>query len=106
MSVYTAFVFLVSLLPTVVFGHPGSGLQPHHHPMITAAPEPGPVEARDLVGDITSTFNGIRSTLSSYVMSAVPQIWHDLPIGEEVERLLGIGEEDLVSRPIEVLNLP
>ncbi|KAI1110964.1 hypothetical protein F5Y14DRAFT_427011 [Nemania sp. NC0429] len=82
------------------------------HPVITPAPSP---EERDQAlaarsfdpGDyINSVISDIGSGVSSYIASGVPQFFQDFPIGEGVEKVLGIDDDDLRAIPTQALNIP
>ncbi|KAI8949902.1 hypothetical protein F4801DRAFT_382888 [Xylaria longipes] len=81
------------------------------HPIITPAPS---LEDRDeaLARDfdpgsyINSVISGLGSDVSSYIASGVPQFFQDFPIGDAVEKALGIDDDDLKATPTQVLNVP
>ncbi|KAF2963932.1 hypothetical protein GQX73_g9651 [Xylaria multiplex] len=82
------------------------------HPIITPAPS---LEDRDEAfarrgfdpgSYINSVISDIGSDVSSYIASGVPQFFQNFPIGESVEKSLGIDDDDLKATPTQVLNLP
>lgn len=82
------------------------------HPVITPAPSLEDREQalarRDIDPGsyINSVISGLGSGVSSYVASGVPQFFQDFPIGEDVEKALGIDDDDLKATPTQALNIP
>ncbi|TGJ87237.1 hypothetical protein E0Z10_g1506 [Xylaria hypoxylon] len=97
------------LLPVGVFAAQVLGAA---HPIITPAPS---LEDRDQAlarrefdpgSYINSVISGLGSDVSSYVISGVPQFFQDFPVGNSVEKSLGIDDDDLKATPTQVLNIP
>ncbi|KAI0395681.1 hypothetical protein F5Y17DRAFT_422589 [Xylariaceae sp. FL0594] len=82
-----------------------------HPPVITPAPS---AEERDRAlaaradpgAFIQSIISSLGSGVSSYIASGVPQFFQDFPVGQDVEKALGINDEDLKATPTQVLNIP
>ncbi|KAI8634492.1 hypothetical protein F5Y19DRAFT_461847 [Xylariaceae sp. FL1651] len=100
---------LQRLLPVALFVTKVIGAA---HPIITPAPS---LEDRDLAltqrnidpgSYINSVISGLGSDVSSYVASGVPQFFQDFPVGADVEKTLGINDNDLKATPTQALNLP
>ncbi|KAI0432687.1 hypothetical protein F5Y09DRAFT_132320 [Xylaria sp. FL1042] len=82
------------------------------HPLITQAPS---IEDRDKAivrrdidpgSYINSLVSGLGSDVSSYIASGVPQYFQNFPVGDSVEKSLGIDDNDLKATPTQVLNVP
>ncbi|KAI0441055.1 hypothetical protein F4803DRAFT_524805 [Xylaria telfairii] len=99
---------LQRVLPVALFAAQVLGAA---HPIITAAPS---LEDRDAAlrrgfdpeSYINSVISGLGSDVSSYVASGVPQFFQDFPIGEGVEKVLDIDDDDLKATPTQALNIP
>lgn len=55
---------------------------------------------------VGSVLSGLGSDVSSFVASGVPQYFQNLPVGDDVQKELGLSDKDLDALPTQVLNLP
>ncbi|KAI1349353.1 hypothetical protein F5Y01DRAFT_289365 [Xylaria sp. FL0043] len=82
------------------------------HPLITQAPSiedrERAIARRDIDPGsyINSLVSGLGSDVSSYIASGVPQFFQDFPVGDDVDKSLGIDDDDLKATPTQVLNVP
>lgn len=93
------------------------------HPMITPPPtlsDRSPptrvrpyAQRRDVVDDIKSEAENIGNyvgslvgSFPSYISDGVPNFFQDFPTGSQVQKSLGISDDDLDAAPTQVLNIP
>jgi len=78
--------------------------------LITAPPDLKDGAIFDSIMDpasfVGSVLSGLGSDVSSFVASGVPQYFQDLPVGNDVQKELGLSDGDLDALPTQVLNLP
>ncbi|KAL8888901.1 MAG: hypothetical protein Q9215_003734 [Flavoplaca cf. flavocitrina] len=68
------------------------------------------VHRRNLLDDVKGRVEGVLSDLGSaipsYVASGVPNFFQDFPVGDDVQKSLGIDDEQIDALPTSVLNIP
>jgi len=84
-----------------------------HPPIVTPAPsaeerDRALLAARDIDPGsyVHSVIDSLGSGVSSYIASGVPQFFQDFPVGQDVEKALGINDDDLKATPTQALNIP
>lgn len=110
---------LLALVPhvfaDVVFNPKPIGVGPKH-PLITPSPTlPAPVTRTlrrkrgiidDVKGEVNSVLSELGSNIPSYVASGVPNFFQDFPVGDDVQKSLGIEDSQVSALPTSVLNIP
>ncbi len=68
------------------------------------------VHRRNILDDVRGRVEGVLSDLGSaipsYVASGVPNFFQDFPVGDDVQKSLGIDDEQVDALPTSVLNIP
>ena len=111
-------VVLLTLLPLVagyaVLDQRPAAVVPKQ-PLITPSPTlphgvTKTVHRRNILDDVKGRVEGVLSDLGSaipsYVASGVPNFFQDFPVGDDVQKSLGIDDEQIDALPTSVLNIP